>query len=125
VLEDVSDVETGPLVAPVLRWGRGRTVRALFPLRGIQAVEQKITEQTETPGDRCRINAAFRSVRWHRMLLINIFSQAEVLRWRAEWFHTPDVKIDGIASQTRGKGPEPRHDWSLGPARSILKLSPV
>ena len=26
----IRDVETGPLVAPVLRWERGRTVRALF-----------------------------------------------------------------------------------------------
>ncbi len=28
--EATGDVETGPLVAPALRWGRGRTVRALF-----------------------------------------------------------------------------------------------
>ncbi len=29
-MDYVYDVETGPLVAPVLRWGRGRTVRALL-----------------------------------------------------------------------------------------------
>jgi hypothetical protein len=32
VSEYIGDVKTGPLVAPVLRWGRGRTVCALFYL---------------------------------------------------------------------------------------------
>jgi hypothetical protein len=58
VLEDLSDVETGPLVAPVLRWGRGRTVRALFSLQALAALPGKGSSRTPAGTTRSRPSLA-------------------------------------------------------------------